>query len=505
MKKVVLVYPRFLIQEGPKFNISLSVLHLGTFIESKGYQVKIIDGNVEDDNYERLIAQEAKEALCVGVSAMTDQVFEARRLAKLLKIKSKLKTPIVFGGVHATLFPQQTVEDHLVDFAVVGEGELSFWQLLLALEGQEKLGTLEGVAYLDTKGKVFFKPRTVRFDFQTMPFINYQLLNPRITSQFPDYFIAMITSRGCPHGCTFCINTVVKENRIWRAWPPQRAIAEIKNLQEKFKASKIFFWDENFFVNKKRVEEILNIMENEKIKIEWFANCRADYFREDFLNSIFLKRLKKNGLRKFGIGAESGSSHMLEIYNKGIEPNQIVKSASLCHQASIVPTYSFMIGAPGETDGDVKKTLKVIGKIYAVCPKARILGPQLFRPYPGSILYQRCLASGWREPKNLSQWAKVVSQEFMETNPFKAPWISNQKFVNIIWFYSTLLVLSTKKLVDLFREYCKIYKKNILFEMLGTAGVIIISWLGKLRLKINFYEMPFEVKTFKKFRAILSS
>lgn len=66
MEKVVLVYPRFLIQEGLVFNVSLSVLHLGTYIEGKGYQVKIIDGNVDKD-YEWLLASEAKETLAVGM------------------------------------------------------------------------------------------------------------------------------------------------------------------------------------------------------------------------------------------------------------------------------------------------------------------------------------------------------------------------------------------------------------------------------------------------------
>lgn len=503
-KKVILVYPRFLIQEGPKFNVPLSVLHLGSFIQSKGYPVRIIDGNIEDD-YEKLIVEEAKGSLCVGISAMTDQIPEARRVAKFLKNKAGLKVPIVFGGVHATLFPKQTVKDSLIDFAVFGEGELSFWHLLLALEGKRNLGRLEGVAFLNQKGKPLFKPRTRQLNFYKMPLVDYGLLSPFVQKQYKENFISMITSRGCPHRCTFCINTVIKENTTWRAWFTQRVIKEIKNLQRNWGVDKIFFWDENFFVNKKRVEEILAGLERENIKIKWFANVRTDYFRQNFLDLPFLERLRGNGCSKFGIGAESGSQHMLDVYNKRTTPTQILKSAKLCHKTDISPTYSFMIGAPGETKNDIRKTVKIIGKIFKVCPKARILGPQLFRPYPGSTLYQECLKSGWKEPKSPADWEKVVSQEFMETNPFKSPWIKNPKFVNIVWFYSFLLILPLKKLIELFLEYSKIYKKNLIFTVVGMAGITFMSTLGKLRYKFNFYDLPFEVKIFKKFRSVLSS
>lgn len=503
-KKVILVYPRFLIQEGPKFNVPLSVLHLGSYIQSKGYEVKIVDGNIED-NYEQLIAEEAKRSLCVGFSAMTDQISEARRVARFLKKKAGLKVPIVFGGVHATLFPEQTVVDPLIDFAVYGEGELSFWHLLEALRGERSQDRLRGTAFLNRKGKFFFKPRTQQFNFQKMPFIDYSLLSPFVQKQFEENFISMQTSRGCPYQCTFCINAVIEENTLWRAWSPERVIKEIKNLKKSWGVSKLFFWDENFFVNKKRVEGILTKLEKENIKINWYAEARADYFHQNFLGQFLLKRIRKNGCLRFGIGAESGSQHMLDVYNKRTTPAQILKSAKLCCQSDINPTYSFMIGAPGETKTDIRKTVKLIGKIFKVCPTTRILGPQLFRPYPGSVLYQECLKSGWKEPKSLKDWGRVVSKEFMQTNPFKSPWIRNPKFVNIIWFYSFLLVLPIKKLIELFWEYSKIYKKNLVFSILGMAGIVIISSIGKLRYKFNFYDLPFEVKLFKKSRSILSS
>jgi len=92
----------------------------------------------------------------------------------------------------------------------------------------------------------------------------------------------------------------------------------------------------------------------------------------------------------------------------------------------------------------------------------------------------------------------------METNPFAPPWIKNPKFVNIVWFYSFLFVLPMKKLIELFWEYCKIYKKKLLFSVADSVGMVLFSLLGKLGCKLNFYNCPLEVKFFKKFRSVLS-
>ena len=160
--KVVLVYPRFLIQDGPSFNVPLSLLHLGSFIESQGYEVSLIDGNVES-RYEEKMIEEAKKAVTVGFSAMTDQVGEARRLAVILKKRARLKTPVVFGGVHATLFPRQTIADPAVDFAVYGEGELPFLDLMAAIEGKKSFDRLEAVALMNPKHKYIFRRPQRRF------------------------------------------------------------------------------------------------------------------------------------------------------------------------------------------------------------------------------------------------------------------------------------------------------------------------------------------------------
>src|SRR5208283_3226755 len=125
MSKVLLIYPEFLLREGPSFNVPISMLQLGSYVESKGVQVRLIDCNIEG-NYMNAIYDELDSSVCVGISAMTAHLPSAMQISRDIKKKAGYKGPLVLGGVHPTLFPRQTVLDDLFDFAVVGEGELSF-------------------------------------------------------------------------------------------------------------------------------------------------------------------------------------------------------------------------------------------------------------------------------------------------------------------------------------------------------------------------------------------
>jgi len=502
MSKVLLIYPEFLLRDGPLFNVPISLLQLGSYIESKGVQVKIVDCNIED-NYMSAIYDELDSSVCVGISAMTALLPSAMQIARNIKKKAGYKGPLVLGGVHPTLFPHQTVLDDLFDFAVVGEGELSFCELLEHIHGKRDMSNVEGVAYLDQKRAPQVISRQISFDFNEMPPVNYGMLSKKVLDQFEDNYVGMLTSRGCPHKCTFCINVSVKENNRWRAWSPKRMADEIEHAM-KFGARKIWFWDENFFVNKNRIDEFLDEIEARDLHFPWSAEVRADYFRK-FISNELLGRLKEHGCKKLAMGAESGSKKMLDIYCKEIEVDDIHAAARKCVSWGIQPTFSFMIGAPGEDKNDMELTVQSIKKLYDISINMRVLGPQLFRPYPGSTLYKKCLESGWKEPATLEEWASIVSTDFKANDVFSSPWIGDPELVNTIWFYSIFLCVDIRKLVRLFGEYCEIYGRSRLFKVIGSAGVVVVSLMGRLRYKMNFHKLQFEIKLLRKFRSVLSS
>lgn len=495
---ILLINPELPFQDGPKNNISLGLLFLGSYLKSKRINVTLKDYNAVDFN-ENEFKTLVKENDFIGFSIMTSQIPHALKLAKIVKESNKI---LIAGGFHPTMFPKQIIDLGLFDFSVIGEGEVTLYELVIALENKSDLSKVKGIAYKkNDKFKINEKRDLLKME--DLPPLDYSLLGKSVVKKLKDLWVPIATSRGCPHRCSFCINRILKDNQMWRSWNAIRVIKEIKNLV-KLGANKFFFWDDNFYVNKKRVEEICDLIVKNKLKIKWFSDIRADYFREGFIDKILLKKIRKAGGVRFGIGAESGSQRVLNYLRKDISIDNLINSAKLCNEVNIEPTYSFIIGLPNESESDVKKTIDVIRRISIVCPKAKFLGPQLFRPYPGSDLYKTCLEYGWDEPKTLNEWNIKISKSFAFNDFNDSPWLKNKNFFKVVWFYSILLTLDRKRINYLFDIYSNSTKKSGLVKKLFKYGLYLLILMGKFRYKTNFYYLPIEVNLLRKYRSILS-
>lgn len=498
--KVLLIYPQFPRPLG--VNIPLGLFHLATFLKSKQFEVKMIDCTMEED-YEDLIKEEIQDALCVGISSMTTQIPHARNIALFIKDRLKSKVPIIFGGVHPTLYPDQTVREPYIDYAVIGEGELALFNLLQVIQSDDHrdLLNIAGIAYRNSDGSTQINfSRKDNFSYEAMPEFDYTILNPRVIKAYKKegMYFPLLTSRGCPYRCSFCINVVTKNNK-WRAFSASRTVSEIERIVN-MGFNKIWFWDENFFTDKKRIQETLDLLEAKKIIIDGWVEGRADYIRPNYLNQEILKRLKKCGFNRFGFGYESGSQKILNYLQKDITVEDILTSARQCTEAGIRISSSFMIGLPAEREEDIRGTVKIIGKILAICKSCGINGPILYRPYPGSKIYLECLKTGWKEPQNLKEWSDRVISDFTAVpNPYKLPWINNAPLVNMVHFYTYTISASFKNLFFMFREYCQMTAQKKYFFYLGIITLLFLSSIGKLRYKISFYRFLIEKKIFFKY------
>lgn len=499
LPKAILIYPRFPV--ALKFNIPIGLLHLATYLKAKGFEVKLIDCNIED-NYKGLIAEEIKDAICIGISVMTAQIIHARDLCVFIKNELNANMPLIMGGVHPTLYPQETLNEEFVDYVVIGEGELAMFNLLHAIKN-DNLGAVEslaGIAYKDRNGNLQLNPGRDLFNYTEMPHFDYSVLNPRVFTAYKkeETYFPLLSSRGCPYRCAFCINVVIK-NIKWRAFSAERTVAEIERII-KMGFKRIWFWDENFFVNKQRIEEIMHLLELKNIKFEGYAAGRADYIRHNYLNQELLIRLKKRGFHRIGFGFESGSQRILDYLQKDITVEQILNAVRHCSEAGIRTSGSFMVGLPIENEEDVRKTIDIIGKISSISPNIGINGPQFYRPYPGSKIYQDCLKSGWIEPKNFQEWSLRIERDFYSTpNPYKTPWIKEPALVNTVYFYAYALSVSTKNLLSMFREFCRMTKRKGYFIFFGSIALFLLSLLGKLRYRLGFFHFLIEKKIFYKY------
>ncbi len=483
MPRVLLINPPFNISKANyQTSISVGLLALASYLDQQGIEAKIIDA-IRQKNYLELIQAELPNIDSVGLSVMTMQVSSALKISKLIKDFNP-QIPIVWGGVQPTLFPEQVAIHPLIDIAVFGEGEDSLLEIVRAMDNKSDLKNISGIAFKE-KEKVIINHKRPFLKMTDLPLANWSLLPPEILENIS--LIPTHTSRGCPHQCAFCINSVT--NNFWRGYSPERileGLEEIKQLSY-FKDKPMRFWDENFFTDIQMAKEIIQGMIERKLNIPWETTVRVDYINDQMIDDDFLALLKESGCYLLSYGGESGSEIVLNKINKGIKPGQIIYSAKQTLKYDIIPQYSFMVGFPGEKRADIDKTIQIIDQLTKLSPQIQILGPQAFRPYPGSMLYQECLASGWLAPQSLTDWAKAVKDELNFLSPRKFPWVQkNLDLVESLEAYVRFGAHTIKSALGSTVKANKILKLPFIL-------------LCQLRWKLKFFKWPIEFKLARKF------
>jgi len=481
--KILFIYPKFHMVDFDAKSYPLGFLTMGTLLEKEGYQVRIVDFLVEDQPLERLKEELDSNVLCVGLSVMTPQIPQALEINQLVKNFDK-NIPIVWGGIHPTLFPEQTIVNPLIDFLIKGEGEIPFSKLLKFFQGQGDLKSIPSLFYRKNS-KIVQNPGKELIDLNDLPILDYRLLSPKTLS-----FDSMIfnTSRGCPYRCTFCVNTAL-DNRRWRFQTAERVLAEIDYIVNQLGYQKVKFQEDNFFVSQDRVSKILDKIEERNLSFRWLTSCRVDYFRDGYINDQFLEKLKESGCYKLMFGAESGSQRVLDFLKKDITVDQIIKSAEMCQKYNIRANYSFMTALPTETKAERTKTLELIDRLLVIGPAIEIISPQPYRPYPGDELSRCCEKMGYRFPNRLEDWPAVVAKSLdsSTSNLEDFLWIKSPNQIRLQRVCS-IIATSRKKVGN--------YLKRYPFYL--SPLIVPFYLFEKLRWKLKFFGLPFEYWLFIK-------
>jgi len=508
MADVLLINPSFnpdrskpTIKEEPDIStatLPLALVHLGAYLEENGFKIKCVDTRLYSSKESlQKISECLNDVHLVGLSVMTTTIPDALRISDFVKSHDK-HINVVWGGAHPTLFPEQTVNDSSVDFAVVGEGEIPLQKLANHLRhGKPEIADVPNL-YYKRGGEIIANAKIDFLDVNELPFPDYDLLEIKKYITRIDYegervrVLELQTSRGCPHRCTFCINTIVNK-QIWRAQTPNKILENVDRLIDRYDLDHIVFLDENFFSSKKRVEAILRELTNYDVK--WIADCRADYFSQSYINDDFLSLMKKSGCGGLFIGIESGSRRMLDILKKDITIQEAINAVRHCALYDIRPLVSVMLGIPGETKEDLLKTLRLMWFLKKENPKLLWSGPQLFRPYPGGELYKLCVQSGFVEPKTLRGWANQLIQQSFASYIDVFSWIKDDEtidlaldlfvYMNILNFVERPAPLSAK------RAFINVPMKAL-------------SEVIKLRWSRNFWKAPVEARTLRGLARVLN-
>ncbi len=385
-------------ERGGYLHLPLSILYLAEALLRGGYEVSIVDLRVRD-----VTEQDLDGALFVGVSHMTGsmQIPPALRCADLARSRG---IPVVFGGTHPSVLPEQTAAHPLVDVVVKGEGEETVLDLAEYFAGHRSLETIPGIAYRQPDGRVVSTGDRSPPPFDRATHLPYHLLSmEKYRTTASDF--AVQSSRGCPHRCAFCAEIGLYQ-RGWRAKPARALADEVEAIVAGFHPERIFFVDSNFFCNTRRVTEFCEIVIARKLPVRFFAECRFDYFAR--YPREFLLLLKRAGFNEIEFGGESGSDATLRRIKKDITREQILQGIRRCREVGLRSFTSFMIGFPGETRRARMETLSVYDEIHAVDPDgARVNGMFVYSPFPGTELFRLVRDRyGFRPPDSLDGWGR---------------------------------------------------------------------------------------------------
>jgi radical SAM superfamily enzyme YgiQ (UPF0313 family) len=405
--EVLLVFPGR--HKAPDPQVPLQLLHVAGALRRAGYVVRIFDMRLQDYR-----GFSVGEPLFVGITCMSGpQIRYGLEFARKVRAESP-RVPIVWGGVHPTLLPEQTAASEYVDIVVRGESELVVGPLADRLAAGGPLDDVQGLTF-SADGAITSTPDADLIDLDTIPVeLPYELLDLDKYPTLQAGRVHMQTSRGCPSRCGFCYNSDFN-HRKWRGKSPERVVEEIQHLVRRFPHVKIVDpVDDNFFVNRRRVEAICNGLLDRGPRVAWRANCRFDYLAG--YDGEFVSLLERAGCMELDFGGESGSERMQQFVCKDVTADEILESVTNLHRwaPSIDPFVSWLSGLPGETYADMEKTFDLMDQMARANPRTQHYGIFLYTPFPSPLL--ESLPREFRPPQSLEEWGRI------EVFHFEPPW-----------------------------------------------------------------------------------
>lgn len=477
---IILFYPATWPQ-GVRGRIPYALLYLERMVRRPGVEVIIIDEQVTP-NYLPLIEQVSGRLLMAGVSAMTgNQIKGGIKFSQLIKEKMGGLAPVVWGGWHPTLLPENVLNSGFADYVVVGQGEHPFQLLVEALQEGSGVEDIPGIAYKQGDACVINDPLPFS-DMNQYPKLDFSLIeihNYTYKSSYSENCVGYFCSHGCPYNCAFCCLAKVF-NRKWFRKDIDEIINDLTLFKEKAGIDSVTFDDDNFFVNRDFALELCRRLIDSKLGLLWDTSAHAGSFLKTYSDGD-IDLMYRSGCRQIYVGAESGDQAILDLISKGTTVEDNIKFVETLKRHRIIPMFSAMVGFPVDNGRDFRLTLDMIrrAKLVDRTLRARVF---FYTPYPGTDLYELALQQGFSPPEKLEGWPDHTLRKF------KAPWVaprcrSNlEVFINFYFplcnpeFYRTVPVRALKPVVWIIN---KIFYPIALF-----------------RFKHNFFTWPIEALLF---------
>ena len=398
----------------------LGLLYTASYINTKGtHNVSVIDAQVENLSHEELAERVvALKPDLVGLTAMTFTLVDCKLVIKA--IRKRLNVPIVVGGPHTAIFPQECFNPNGLDadYVIVGEGEITLNNLATLIE-TKKLTRNSPQSERTLKQIDFIQ------DLDELPFASFDLVPHKkyysvLSEETPT--ATLFTSRGCPFSCTYCDRPALGKG--FRPQGAKRVVDEMEHLERHYGFKDIFFYDDTFSVSKKRVHEICDEYLKRNLSIKWDVRTRVNVVDDDLLT-----KMKKAGCTRIHFGVESGSPRVREEIQKGISNDQIERAFDGCRRLGIKTLAYFMLGNRTETFEDTKETLAMARRI-----KPDYMQMTILSPFPATQDYDIARRRGVIQGDPWREYANRINDDFRPPL-YDEIYSRNELESQLRWFY----------------------------------------------------------------------
>jgi anaerobic magnesium-protoporphyrin IX monomethyl ester cyclase len=362
----------------------------------------------DKEEYKTLISGQKPDF--VVLDSTTPSIFSDIEYAAEAKKLSGCK--VIMVGPHVSSVPEQTMLDAkgAVDAACIGEYDYTVRDVILNFNN---LGAVKGICYLDGNAVKRTAKRELIQDLDELPFPAWRQLD--LMKYFDGGklypYIDIISGRGCPNKCIFCLWPQVMHGYKYRFRSPKNVVDEIESdiklCPQVLKGGEFFFEDDTFTVNTKRALEICNELTRRGLKITFSVNARVDT-----ADAELFKAMKKAGCRELLVGFESGVQDVLDKMHKGITLEQSRSFMDAAKEAGLQVHGCFVIGLPGETEATAQKTVD-----FALGLGLTTVQFSGAVPFPGTEFFNVCETNQWLLTKDWGKWLDAGEQHGVVAYP----------------------------------------------------------------------------------------
>ena len=369
--RIAVIAPPYPLEEMP--SPPLGVTYVAAAFEAAGAEVKIFDYIVTAYSKEKLEKQlESFQPDAIGATSVTMNFYEAQKIIRDVKNYNP-EIITMMGGPHVSFTAMDTLQQYpSIDLIVIGEGEDTIAELTPLIKQKSKWRDIRGIAYRNGDEIIITGKRDFITDIDRIPSPARHLL-PISRYRALGFPVSLITGRGCPYSCIFCLGRKMVGSKV-RKRDPKLVLDEIETIIG-YGFDRINIADDLFTTDKERVREICKGIKERSLKFLWSAFARVDTVSPEVFDLM-----AEAGCDSVSFGVETGNPEMLKRIKKGIKLEQVYSAVKMCQQAGMIAHESFIIGLPGETKDTLQETDK-----FARSTKA-LYGYHFLAPFPGTTV-----------------------------------------------------------------------------------------------------------------------